>query len=124
MARGVTITPNGGTGTELVPRPGTLSLGHENMDVGGDGVPNCRNSAPMKLDFEVVVDASAPSHTTILGLKSKTYSEADSSAAVAFHSAVNANTYTISDASVKVSLEGEGVMIAKISVKGNGVKDD
>jgi len=124
MARGITITPSGGSAVPLVPRPGSIALAYEPMDVGGDGIPNCRNATPMKCDFEVVVDETSPTYVNLLALRTQTTAEANSSVEVEFHAAKNDNTYTISQASVRVSLEGEGVMTASISVKGNGVLNE
>jgi hypothetical protein len=119
MARGISITPNGGSPTSLTPRPGSIKLAYENKDVGGDAIPLVRLSAPMRCDFEVVVDGTAPTAATILGLRDETTDECSAAAVVTLLAAISAATYTFADASVQVTLEGDGAMIAKITIKGN-----
>jgi hypothetical protein len=119
MARGVTITPDGGSPVSLTPRPGSIKLAYDNKDVGGDGIPNVRQAAPMKCDFEVVVDSSSPTYTALLALRNATTKEADHAAVVTLLAAISAAVYTFADTSVQVSLDGDGVLIGKISIKGN-----
>lgn len=119
MARGVVITPSGGQATTLTPRPGSIKLSYENIDVGGDGVPNVRKAAPMKCDFEVVCDQTSPLYSTLLALRNNTIKACDTAAVVTLLAAISAAVYTFADASVQVDLEGDGVLIAKMSIKGN-----
>jgi hypothetical protein len=119
MARGISITPSGGTLTSLTPRPGSIKLAYENKDVGGDGVPNVRTAIAMKCDFEVVADGTAPTAATLVALRNTTIKECAHAAVVNLYAAISAATYTFADASVKVTLDGDGVLIAKISIKGN-----
>jgi hypothetical protein len=119
MARGISITPSGGTLTSLTPRPASIKLAYENKDVGGDGVPNIRSAVSMSCDFEVVADGTSPTAATLIGLRNTTIKECAHTAVVNLYSAISTATYTFADASVKVSLEGDGVMIAKVSIKGN-----
>jgi hypothetical protein len=118
MARGITITPVGGSAATLVPRPGSIKIAYDNVDVGGDGVPNVRSANPMKIDFEVVVDASTPSYATLLALRNSTVKPCDTAAVAHLYAGTSAAVYTLAEASVQISLEGDGVLIAKVSVKG------
>lgn len=119
MARGVVITPSGGQAVTLVPRPGSIKIAYDNVDVGGDGVPNVRSANPMKVDFEVVADSSAPTYSTLLGLRNSTIKPCDHAAVVNLLAGISSAVYTFADASVQVSLDGDGVLLAKVSLKGN-----
>ena len=119
MARGVSITPCGGSPTSLTPRPGSIKLAYENKDTGGDGIPNVRLAAPMRCDLEVVLDGTSPTAATVLGLRDETTDECSAAAVVTLLAALSAAVYTFADASVQVQIDGEGAMIAKITIKGN-----
>lgn len=119
MARGVVITPSGGQAVSLTPRPGSIKIAYDNKDVGGDGVPHVRQAGPMKVDFEVVCDGTSPLYSTLLALRNATTKVCDTAAVVTLYSGISAAVYTFADASVDVSLDGDGVLVAKVSIKGN-----
>jgi hypothetical protein len=112
--------------TTMYPVPGSIKWAYENVDAGGNGKPNVRNANPVKLECEVVLGSAGygaaenPDLADLEALRTKTNALPDTSAKTASATTDWGATVSLTQATIKIdSADGDGAMVAKITIKGN-----
>jgi hypothetical protein len=112
--------------TTMYPVPGSIKWAYENVDAGGNGKPNVRNANPVKIECEVVLGAAGygatanPTLSALEALRTKTNALPDTSAKTASAVTDWGSSISLTQATIKIdAADGDGAMVAKITIKGN-----